>query len=46
MAAGLWYIVLAFAFALGQWRSSIPPQAFREVINSGLIEQRTRGFFD
>lgn len=46
LAAGLWFIVLGFAFALGQWHSSIPPEAFSEVINSGLIEQRTRGFFD
>lgn len=42
----LWLIVVGFAAALDQWNSKVPPEVFREVINSGLIEQRTRGFFD
>ncbi len=46
LAATLWFIIWGFAAALGQWSSTIPPEAFREVIQSGLIEQRTRGFFD
>lgn len=46
LAVVLWFIVWGFSVALGQWESKIPPEVFREVINSGLIEQRTRGFFE
>ncbi len=46
LAVLLWFVIWGFAHALGQWRSPIQPEAFGEVINSGLIEQRTRGFFE
>lgn len=45
LVAGLWLAVWAIAKAAGQWDSSIPAEAFARVINSGLLEQKTRGFF-
>jgi polyferredoxin len=42
----LWLIIFGFAKATGNWDSRVPPDAFRQVIQSGLIEERTRGFFE
>ncbi len=46
LAVGLWLMIFGFASALGQWRSGLPPEAFRSAIHSGILEQRTPGFFD
>jgi len=42
----MWLIIFGFAKATGNWDSRVPPQAYQQVIQSGMIEQRTRGFFE
>ncbi len=46
LVVGSWLIIYGFAVALGQWHSGLPPQAFKQAIEQGIIEQRTRGFFE
>lgn len=46
LVVGLWLIIFGFAKATDNWNTKIPPEAFKQVIQSGLIEQRTRGFFE
>ena len=46
LVVGLWLAIFGFAKAIDQWDSKVPPEAYRQVIQSGLIEQRTRGFFE
>lgn len=46
LVVGLWLIIYGFAQALGQWHSGLPPGAFKQAIEQGIIEQRTRGFFE
>lgn len=46
LVVGLWLIIWGFANALGQWKTSVPPEAFKAVIQSGQIEQETRGFLE
>ncbi len=41
LAAGLWLAVWAVAEVSGNWDTTLPPDLFRQVINSGLLEQRT-----
>lgn len=45
LVVGIWLTIYAAAKLTGNWDSSIPPQAFQQVINSGLLEQTTKGFF-
>jgi polyferredoxin len=46
LVVALWLIIFGFAKAFDQWDSKVPPEVYRQVIQSGLIEQRTRGFFE
>jgi len=46
LAVGLWLAIWGGAKATGNWDTSIPDEAFRQIINSGLLEQRTQGFFE
>lgn len=41
----LWLFIYLFAVAIGQWSTTIPDDVFRQVINSGLIQETTKGFF-
>ena len=45
LVVGLWLAIWGGAKATGNWDTSIPDEAFRQIINSGLIEQETPGFF-
>ena len=40
---GVWFAIYGVAVSTGHWRSTIPPEVFRQVINSGLLEQKTPG---
>jgi len=44
LVVGLWLIIFGFAKALDAWDSKVPLEAYQQVIQSGLIEQETRGF--
>ncbi|MDZ4168537.1 MAG: 4Fe-4S binding protein [Coriobacteriia bacterium] len=46
LVVGLWLIIYGFAQATGQWKSGLPPEAFKSAIDMGIIEQETRGFFE
>jgi ferredoxin len=46
LVIGLWLIIFGFAKATGNWDSRIPGDVYRQVIQSGIIEQRTRGFLE
>jgi polyferredoxin len=46
LVVGLWLIIFGFAKATGNWDSRVPPAVYQQVIQSGMIEQRTRGFFE
>lgn len=46
LVAGTWLIIWGFAVALGSWKTSVPDEAFRQIINSGLIEEKTQGFVE
>ncbi len=41
--AGVWFAIWATAELTGNWDTTIPVDTFREVIQSGLLEQRTPG---
>lgn len=45
LVVGLWLGVWGIAKATGNWDSPIPDEVFVRIINSGLLEQQTRGFF-
>lgn len=45
LVVGVWLTFYLAAKLTGNWDSSIPPEAFQQVINSGLLEQTTQGFF-
>jgi polyferredoxin len=45
LVVGLWFGILAVAKLTDNWDTTIPIDAFRQIINSGLIEQQTPGFF-
>jgi len=45
LAVGLWLGIYAIAKFTGNWDSTVPVETFRQVINSGLLEQQTQGFF-
>jgi polyferredoxin len=42
----IWLSVFGIAKISGNWDSTVPPEAVKQVIQSGLIEQRTRGFLE
>jgi len=44
LVVSVWLLIFGFAKATGNWDSRVPPDLYRQVIQSGLIEQRTRGF--
>ncbi len=37
----VWALIVGGAYAAGQWHSKIPTEAFRQVINSGLLQETT-----
>lgn len=41
LVVGLWLAIWGGAKVTGNWDSTIPPDAFKQVINSGIIEQKT-----
>lgn len=45
LLVAVWLTIYLAAKLTGNWDSSIPPEAFQQVINSGLIEETTKGFF-
>jgi polyferredoxin len=45
LIVGVWLAIYAVAKLTGHWDSTIPAQTFKQVINSGLLEQKTKGFF-
>lgn len=45
LVVGVWLAIYAGAKLTGNWDTTIPDEAFRQVINSGLIEEETPGFF-
>ena len=42
---GLWLAIYGVAKFTGNWDTSIPLEAFQQVIRSGLLEETTPGFF-
>jgi polyferredoxin len=38
LVVGLWLAIFGFAYATGNWRSSIPAEQFKATINSGILE--------
>jgi hypothetical protein len=46
LVVGLWVIIFGVAKATDNWNTKIAPEMFKLVIKSGLIEERTRGFFE
>jgi len=46
LVVGLWLIIFGFAKATGNWDSRVPPDVYQQVIQSGIIEERTRSFTD
>lgn len=45
LVVGLWLSIWGAAKFTGNWNTSIPSEAFQQVINSGLLEETTQGFF-
>lgn len=43
LVVGLWLAIFGFAKVTANWDTRIPADTFRQVINSGILEQRTRG---
>ena len=43
LVVGLWLAIWGVAYVSGNWKTSIPDEAFKQVINSGILEERTRG---
>jgi len=46
LVVSLWLIIFGFAKATGNWDSRVPPAIYSQVIRSGMIEERTRGFLE
>jgi len=44
LVVGLWLTIWGFAKVTGNWDTPIPPDQFKAIINSGLLEEKTRGF--
>jgi hypothetical protein len=45
LVVGLWLGIWALAKVTGNWDSSLPDQILVQIINSGILEQQTPGFF-
>lgn len=45
LVTGVWLGIYGVAKATGNWETSVLLSAFQQVIRSGLLEQRTWGFF-
>jgi polyferredoxin len=45
LVVGLWLGIYVAARLLGYWDTPVPDEAFRQIINSGLLEQQTPGGF-
>ncbi len=45
LVVGVWFAARIVAELTGAWDTTIPLETFRQVINSGLIERQTPGFF-
>jgi polyferredoxin len=45
LVVGLWLGIYAVAKVTGYWDTTIPDELFRQIINSGLLEQQTPGGF-
>jgi hypothetical protein len=45
LVVGFWLGIYALAKVAGAWDTTIPDEAFRQIINSGLLEQQTPGGF-
>ena len=45
LVVGVWLIIYGIAKATGNWDTTIPVEAFEQIINSGLLESDTPGFF-
>lgn len=41
----VWFGIVFFAMAAGLWKSPIADELFKQIINSGLLEETTKGFF-
>jgi polyferredoxin len=41
LVAGLWFAIVGTAQFTGNWKTTIPDEVFRQVINSGLLEETT-----
>ncbi|TLM98374.1 MAG: 4Fe-4S binding protein [Actinobacteria bacterium] len=46
IVVALWLTIWGFARLSGNWTTSLSPDVFKQVIQSGMLEQRTRGFFE
>lgn len=45
LVIGVWLAIHGVAKATGNWDTSLPAEAFKQVIGSGLLEEQTQGFF-
>lgn len=43
LVVGTWLVIWGFAKFTGRWDTTIPDEQFKSAINSGLLEERTRG---
>jgi len=43
LVVGVWLTIYGFAKFTGNWDTTIPDEVFKQVINSGLLEERTTG---
>lgn len=41
LVVAVWFAIVSVAQLTGNWKSTIPADVFRQVINSGLLEQQT-----
>jgi polyferredoxin len=46
LVVGLWLSIWGFSKVTGNWDTTVSDDQFRQIINSGIIEQKTRGFFE
>jgi polyferredoxin len=45
LVVGVWLAIYGVAVATGNWHSTVPLEVYKQVINSGLLQQQTQGFF-
>lgn len=46
LVVALWFSIIGGAHLMGQWRSSASDEEFKMIIQSGMVEQKTRSFGD